>query len=96
MSISGRHVSRLSGFAPAVPTPFDENGAVDCAAFENLCDRQIHEGASALVVCGTTGEAPTLNPAEHGQLSVSLSVLPAAGYRSSRVPARTRPPTPSN
>ncbi len=65
MRIIGRHVSKLSGYAPAVPTPFDGDGNVDVAAFEHFCERQIREGATALVVCGTTGEAPTLRPAEH-------------------------------
>jgi 4-hydroxy-tetrahydrodipicolinate synthase len=63
--VVGRHVSRLSGYAPAVPTPFDRDGNIDRAAFENFCEKQINEGATALVVCGTTGEAPTLRPAEH-------------------------------
>jgi hypothetical protein len=27
----GRHVSRLSGYAPALPTPFAEDGEVDSA-----------------------------------------------------------------
>ena len=54
----GRHVSKLSGYAPALPTPFDDDGNVDCASFEQFCDRQIQEGATGLVVCGTTGEAP--------------------------------------
>ncbi len=61
----GRHVSKLSGYAPAVPTPFDDGGDVDVGSFEQFCERQIREGATALVVCGTTGEAPTLRPAEH-------------------------------
>jgi 4-hydroxy-tetrahydrodipicolinate synthase len=78
MPIPGRHVSRLSGFAPAVPTPFDENDAVDSAALEGFCDRQIHEGATALVVCGTTGEAPTLSRAEHDQI-VRIAVNVAHG-----------------
>jgi 4-hydroxy-tetrahydrodipicolinate synthase len=68
MRILGRHVSRLSGYAPAVPTPFDETGAVDRAALARFCDRQINEGATALIVCGTTGEAPTLSRAEHEQI----------------------------
>ena len=68
MSIVGRHVSKLSGYAPAIPTPFDEDGAVDGAALERFCDRQIHEGATSLVVCGTTGEAPTLSHAEHDRI----------------------------
>jgi 4-hydroxy-tetrahydrodipicolinate synthase len=63
--ITGKHVSRLSGYAPALPTPFDRNGEIDAAAFERLCERQIDEGATALVVCGTTGEAPTLSRQEH-------------------------------
>jgi 4-hydroxy-tetrahydrodipicolinate synthase len=68
IAVIGRPVSRLSGYAPALPTPFDSAGAIDETAFAELCERQIHEGATALVVCGTTGEAPTLNPAEHATL----------------------------
>ena len=64
----GRHVSKLSGYAPALPTPFDADDNIDCAAFEKFCGRQIQEGATALVVGGTTGEAPTLTPAEHRTL----------------------------
>jgi 4-hydroxy-tetrahydrodipicolinate synthase len=79
--IDGRHVSRLSGYAPAVPTPFDRNGHVDSAALEALCDRQIQEGATALVVCGTTGEAPTLSRAEHYAI-----VCIAVGVAQGRVP----------
>jgi 4-hydroxy-tetrahydrodipicolinate synthase len=64
----GRHVSKLSGYAPALPTPFGCDDNIDCVAFERFCDRQIHEGATALVVGGTTGEAPTLTAAEHRTL----------------------------
>jgi len=77
----GRHVSKLSGYAPALPTPFDDDGNIDSAAFERFCDHQIQEGATALVVCGTTGEAPTLNPAEHRTL-----IRIAAGVSCGRVP----------
>jgi 4-hydroxy-tetrahydrodipicolinate synthase len=65
MSAIGRPVSKLSGYAPALPTPFGDDGNIDRAALERFCDRQIQEGAAALVVCGTTGEAPTLSGAEH-------------------------------
>jgi 4-hydroxy-tetrahydrodipicolinate synthase len=68
MSAIGRHVSKLSGYAPALPTPFADVGDIDAAAFERLCDLQIAHGATALVVCGTTGEAPTLSPGEHRHL----------------------------
>jgi 4-hydroxy-tetrahydrodipicolinate synthase len=79
--ITGKHVSRLSGYAPALPTPFAQNGNVDSVALEALCDRQIQEGATALVVCGTTGEAPTLTRAEHYAI-----VCIAVGVAQGRVP----------
>ncbi len=43
----------------ALITPFN-NGAVDYDALAALADWQIQFGISALVPCGTTGEAPTL------------------------------------
>jgi 4-hydroxy-tetrahydrodipicolinate synthase len=74
----GRHVSKLSGYAPAVPTPFASDGTIDTDAFERFCARQIADGATALVVCGTTGEAPTLTPVEHRTL-VGLAAKVARG-----------------
>jgi 4-hydroxy-tetrahydrodipicolinate synthase len=81
MTTIGRHVSRLSGYAPALPTPFDDDGNIDSAAFEKFCDLQMRQGATALVVCGTTGEAPTLTLAEHRTL-----IRIAAGISCGRVP----------
>jgi 4-hydroxy-tetrahydrodipicolinate synthase len=78
MPILGRHVSKLSGYAPALPTPFDDRGNVDGIAFEKLCDRQLQDGATALVVCGTTGEAPTLSREEHDAL-IRIAVSVAQG-----------------
>ena len=78
MLVTGRHISKLSGYAPALPTPFDEEGNVDAPAFERLCDLQLANGATALVVCGTTGEAPTLSPAEHREL-IRIAVAQARG-----------------
>jgi 4-hydroxy-tetrahydrodipicolinate synthase len=72
------HVSTLAGYAPALSTPFDAAGELDVAAFEHLCQRQIQEGAAALVVCGTTGEAPNLSRAEHDTL-VRVAVNAARG-----------------
>jgi 4-hydroxy-tetrahydrodipicolinate synthase len=63
-----KRVSNLAGYAPALPTPFDEENRIDGNAFRNLCDLQIKRGATALVVCGTTGEAPNLCPREHATL----------------------------
>src|ERR1700720_3199045 len=78
MLITSRHISKLSGYAPALPKPFDEKGNVDAPAFEQLCDLQLANGATALVVCGTTGEAPTLSPAEHREL-IRIAVAQTRG-----------------
>jgi 4-hydroxy-tetrahydrodipicolinate synthase len=81
MPTIGRHVAKLSGYAPALPTPFDDYGDVDGEVFERLCDLQITCGATALVVCGTTGEATTLTPKEHSEL-----IRIAVGVSRGRVP----------
>lgn len=54
----------FQGSIPALITPFN-NGQVDEAAFQALVERQIEQGSSALVPCGTTGESPTLSHTEH-------------------------------
>src|SRR6202048_4894589 len=60
--------SWLSGYIPDLPTPFDETGAVDLAAFAKLCERQIDAGVTAIVVGETAGEASTLTPVEQDKL----------------------------
>ena len=52
------------GVATAIITPTNEAG-VDYEAFGRIIDWQIAEGINAIVVCGTTGENPTLSDAEH-------------------------------
>src|SRR5262245_42988259 len=74
-------VWRLAGYAPALPTPFDADDRLDLSALAHLCDRQIRHGANALVVCGTTGEAPTLTPAEQDEI-----IRVAAGAARGRIP----------
>ncbi len=54
----------FSGSIPALVTPF-RDGSFDEAAFRELVDWQIESGSSALVPCGTTGEAATLAFEEH-------------------------------
>lgn len=56
----------FKGVATALITPF-KYGKVDYAAMGRLIDWQIESGINALVVCGTTGESPTLTDAEHRQ-----------------------------
>jgi 4-hydroxy-tetrahydrodipicolinate synthase len=73
----------FSGSIPALVTPFAERGdhlggAFDEDAFRSLIDWQIDEGSSALVACGTTGEAATMPKGEHFQV-VRVCVDQAAG-----------------
>ena len=96
MSLIGRHVSKLTGYAPALPTPFNVEGDIDIPAFEHLCDLQLAHGATALIVCGTTGEAPTLTPEEH-RLLIQIAPRKLAGeFLSSQGPAQTQLHTRSN
>ena len=58
----------LHGAFTALVTPFTPDGAVDEAAFRRLVSWQVLAGIDGLVPCGTTGEAPTLSPAERDRL----------------------------
>lgn len=49
-------------------TPFSEDGSVDYAVAERLADSLVSNGSDGLVVCGTTGESPTLSWQEEYQL----------------------------
>jgi len=51
------------GSGVALATPF-RSGEIDFEAFERLIDRQLEAGTDALVVCGTTGEPPTIRREE--------------------------------
>ncbi len=57
-----RHI--FTGTATALVTPMNSSG-VDYDSLGRLIDWQIQEGVKALVVCATTGEAPTLTDNEH-------------------------------
>ena len=54
----------FTGAGTALVTPMNENG-VDFDAYGKIIDFQIENGADALIVCATTGEAPTLDDDEH-------------------------------
>lgn len=67
----------FQGSIPALITPF-QNGRVDEKAFQSLVEWQIAQGSHGLVPCGTTGESPTLDHAEHKRV-VELCIEAAAG-----------------
>lgn len=54
----------FTGAATAIVTPMNDGG-VDYDALGRLIDWQVESGINALVVCATTGEAPTLTDNEH-------------------------------
>ncbi len=57
----------FEGVGTALITPFNRNG-VDYITLKKLIDRQIRLNAEAIILCGTTGEAPTLSDEEHKRI----------------------------
>jgi 4-hydroxy-tetrahydrodipicolinate synthase len=55
----------FTGCGTALVTPFRRDLSLDEAALRRLVRRQIDAGIDFLVPCGTTGESPTLDLAEH-------------------------------
>jgi 4-hydroxy-tetrahydrodipicolinate synthase len=61
----------MAGFGrvmTAMVTPFDQSGDVNYAVAEALAAHLVAHGTDTLVVCGTTGESPTLSWDEEYQL----------------------------
>ncbi len=55
----------FAGSGVALATPMKENGEINYDSLEKLIEAQIEGGTDALIVCGTSGEAPTLDDPEH-------------------------------
>ena len=55
---------QLQGVYTAMVTPF-KNGEVDWENLRNFVEFQVKNGVAGVVPVGTTGESPTLSPAEH-------------------------------
>ncbi|MBD2138102.1 4-hydroxy-tetrahydrodipicolinate synthase [Anabaena sp. FACHB-1237] len=56
----------------AMITPFTSDGKVNYDVAAKLADHLINNGSDSLVICGTTGESPTLTWDEEYQLFVEL------------------------
>ncbi|MEX0772120.1 MAG: 4-hydroxy-tetrahydrodipicolinate synthase [Balneolales bacterium] len=69
---------RFKGLSVALVTPMDENLEIDRLAYERHVEYQIKGGVDYLVVCGTTGESPTILDAEFEYL-LSSAVKMAKG-----------------
>lgn len=57
----------FSGVYTALLTPF-KNGAIDWPSLNRLLRAQLDGGINGIVVCGTTGESPTLSDEEKSEL----------------------------
>jgi 4-hydroxy-tetrahydrodipicolinate synthase len=58
----------ITGSLVAIVTPMHEDGSIDYDAYRRLIEWHIAEGTHGIVAVGTTGESPTVDPAEHGEL----------------------------
>ena len=59
---------RFGTLLTAMITPFKEDGEVDYDGSATLAKQLVDDGNDGLVICGTTGEAPTLSTAEKVEL----------------------------
>jgi 4-hydroxy-tetrahydrodipicolinate synthase len=55
---------KLGSVITAMVTPFRPDGSVDVERFRELATFLVENGSDGLVVCGTTGESPTLTDEE--------------------------------
>ncbi|VWL85550.1 4-hydroxy-tetrahydrodipicolinate synthase [Oceanivirga miroungae] len=79
---------KLKGVFTAIVTPFNKDYEIDYIALEKLIEFQIENKVSGIVVCGTTGETPTLSNDEYKSViefvvkKVNKRVLVIAGASS--------------
>ncbi len=58
----------IKGSIVAIVSPMHEDGSLDFDAYRRLIDWHVAEGTNAIVAVGTTGESPTVDQREHGEL----------------------------
>jgi 4-hydroxy-tetrahydrodipicolinate synthase len=57
-------MTKFSGLATAIVTPFTADGSIDLIAFDALIQQQLTAKVDAIVVCGSTGEGATISADE--------------------------------
>jgi len=71
------HPRSAGGVLAPVTTPFDPSGDVDLAAFGRNIARLLETGLNGILVAGSTGEAPLLDPDEQRRLvAAARAVIP--------------------
>jgi 4-hydroxy-tetrahydrodipicolinate synthase len=73
----------LHGVFVPIVAPFDRSGNLDMDSFGKLVQRLVNKGIHGLVVNGTTGESPTIEPNE---LELLILAVRQASPRSQAVP----------
>ena len=71
----------LGSVLTAMVTPFKADGSVDVDRFRELATYLVDNGSDGVVVCGTTGESPTLSDKE--KLVLFAAARDAVGERAS-------------
>lgn len=71
-------MSLFKGAGVAIVTPFDADNNINFPKLKELIDWQISEKTDAIIICGTTGEAPTLRDDEH-MAAIKFAVEAVAG-----------------
>ena len=69
----------IKGSIVAIVSPMREDGALDFDAYRRLIEWHVAEGTNAIVAVGTTGESPTVDPDEHGEL-IRVAVEAVKGH----------------
>ena len=63
----------------AMITPFDDEGGINLERTEEFADRLVKGGTDSIVVCGTTGESPTVSHSQ--KIDVIKAVVNAVDDR---------------
>jgi len=71
-------IRKITGTIPAMVTPFDEKKRVDIVSLKSLIKFLVAGGIDAIVPCGSTGEAATLNLEEY-ELVIKTTVEQVGG-----------------
>ncbi|HQR69233.1 MAG TPA: 4-hydroxy-tetrahydrodipicolinate synthase [Burkholderiaceae bacterium] len=69
----------IKGSIVAIVSPMRDDGSLDFDAYRRLIEWHVAEGTSAIVAVGTTGESPTVDPEEHGEL-IRVAVEAVKGH----------------
>lgn len=68
----------FTGSGVAVITPMHTDGSINFPVLREILEAQIAGGTDAIIICGTTGEASTMNDAEHLS-TIEIAVNTVAG-----------------